>query len=192
MNNILPILQVNGVNYELKKTRYLVAEYKRIGEGKEFSKEEQLATVDAQALFEDVKKYAKKLKTLEEKYFETFEEEDERKYFKMKEIYEEARKRYAEAEIESGGVSRKLEREAIDALEQIAIKAIAEQYFNMDIERATSIWTTFVEDKGDSYIIEWLLSMADCFFNEEEAKENDPFLSKVRAKNNNKKFLKNK
>lgn len=192
MNKILPILQVNGVNYELKKTRYLVAEYKRIGEGKEYTEEEQLATVDTQALLGDVKKYAKKLNELEEKFFKTFDPEDKRKYLDMKDLYEEARKRYAEAEIRSGGASRKLEKDAIDTLEQIAIKAISEQHCNMDIERATKIWTTFVEDKGNSYIIEWLLAMADCFFNEEEAKENDPFLSKVRAKNNNKKFLKNK
>jgi hypothetical protein len=189
MKDILPSLEVNGVTYEIDKTRYILAEYNKMGEEADLTEEDKVATVEFQSLIKDVKKYGEKLKELEAKYFETFDEEDERKYFKMKELYDRASKAVAMLQVSSDAFDR-LQRKSIDNLERIAIKAIAEQHFNMDIAKATELWTSFVDYKGKGYVTEWLLSMSDCLFNDEEERESDPFLSKVRAKSNNKKFVK--
>lgn len=187
--NILPSFEVNGVTYEIRQSRYLLAEHNEIGRESSLNEEEKVASVEIQSLLQDVRKYGEKLKELEEKYFETFEEADERRYFKMKEIYDEASKKLAIAEIKSPTFD-KLQRESINALEKLAIKGLAEQYFDMNMAKATELWKSFVEDKGKGYVTEWLLSMSDCLFNDEEERESDPFLSKVRAKSNNKKFVK--
>ncbi len=189
MNNILPSLEVNGVTYEIRQSRYLLAEYNQMGENTSLTEEDKVASVEIQSLMKDVKKYGEKLKELEEKYFETFDEEDERKYFKVKELYDNASKKLSIAEI-SNNSFEKLQRESINYLEKLAIKGIAEQHFDMDMAKATELWQSFVDDKGKGYVTEWLLSMSDCLFNDEEKRENDPFLSKVRAKSNNQKFLK--
>jgi hypothetical protein len=188
MTKIIPTLEVNGVTYELKRTAYLLAEYDRISEESTLSNEDKTASADIQLLLNDTRKYGKKMEELEAVYFETFDEEDERKYLKVKALYDEATKKLMRAEVESGGFA-KLQREGIDALEKIAIKALAEQYFDMQPEPATKVWCSFVENKGHEHIVEWLYAMADCLFNDEEERTNDPFLAKVRAKSNNKKFV---
>lgn len=188
---ILPTLEVNDVTYEIFKSRYVLAEYNKMSEESDLTEEDKIATVEIQSMIQDVKKYGEKLKELEEKYFDTFDEEDERRYFKMKEIFDEASKKLSIAEVSSNAFDR-LQRKSINNLEKLAIKAIAEQHFDMDMAKATELWKAFVDYKGKGYVTEWLLSMSDCLFNDEEERESDPFLSKVRAKNNNKKFIKTK
>ena len=72
---------------------------------------------------------------------------------------------------------------SIDILEKIAIKALAEQYFNMNENLAKQTWETFVdEQESHDIVIEWLSAMAECLFAEEDEVEDNSFLSQMRKK----------
>lgn len=182
MKNLLPNFKLNGQKYEIKPTRWLIAEYDKLGDETELSNEDKANSIKIQALSGDVNRYGEKVKELEEKYFETFDEEDERKYLKIKELYDKKLEELAKIEVESGSTKR-LQKAGIDLLEKIAIKGLAEQYFNFDEVEAQKVWESYVDTlPNHEIVIEWLTSMSECLFrNEEELEEND-FLSQMRAR----------
>ena len=181
MSKIIPFFELNGQRYEIKRTRYLLAEYDKLGEESQLSNEDKANAIKAQALIGDIQKYAEKTKELEEKFFETFDSEDERKYLKAKELYTKALDELTKLEVESGSTA-KLQKAGIDLLEKIAIKGLAEQYFNFDESKAEKIWGDYVDTIGNNATIEWLTGMSECLFREDEEVEENSFLSQMRAK----------
>ena len=181
MNKIIPFFELNGQRYEIKRTRYLLAEYDKLGDESQLSNEDKANAIKAQSLIGDIQRYAEKVKELEEKYFETFDDEDERKYLKIKALYESKLDELTKLEVESGSTS-KLQKAGIDLLEKIAIKGLAEQYFNFDEVKAQKVWESYVDTlPNHEIVIEWLTSMSECLFRSEELEEND-FLSQMRAR----------
>lgn len=178
---ITPFFELNGQKYEIKRTRYLLAEYDKLGEQSQLSNEDKANAIKAQSLIGDLQRYAEKLKELEEKYFETFDDEDERKYLKCKALYEVKLEELTTLEVESGSTT-KLQKTGIDLLEKIAIKGLAEQYFNFDESKAQTIWEQYAEKIGNNATIEWLTGMSECLFREDEEVEENSFLSQMRAK----------
>ena len=77
MSKIIPFFELNGQKYEIKPTRWLIAEYDKLGEESQLSNEDKANAIKAQTLIGDIQRYAEKVKELEEKYFETFDNEDE-------------------------------------------------------------------------------------------------------------------
>ena len=181
MNKIIPFFELNGQRYEIKRTRYLLAEYDKLCEESQLSNEDKANAIKAQSLIGDIQKYAEKTKELEEKFFETFDSEDERKYLKAKELYTKALDELTALEVESGNTA-KLQKAGIDLLERIAIKGLAEQYFNFDESKAEKIWGDYVDTIGNNATIEWLTGMSECLFREDEEVEENSFLSQMRAK----------
>ena len=181
MNKIIPFFELNGQRYEIKPTRWLIAEYDKLGEESQLSNEDKANAIKAQSLIGDIQRYAEKVKELEEKYFETFDDEDERKYLKCKALYETKLEELTELEVESGSTS-KLQKAGIDLLEKIAIKGLAEQYFDFNEKHAEEIWGKYVEKIGNNATIEWLTGMSECLFREDEEVEENSFLSQMRAK----------
>ena len=181
MNKIIPFFELNGQRYEIKRTRYLLAEYDKLGEASQLSNEDKANAIKAQSLIGDIQRYAEKVKELEEKYFETFDDEDERKYLKCKALYESKLDELTKLEVESGSTT-KLQKAGIDLLERIAIKGLAEQYFNFDESKAEKIWGDYVDTIGNNATIEWLTGMSECLFREDEEVEENSFLSQMRAK----------
>lgn len=181
MNKIIPFFELNGQRYEIKRTRYLLAEYDKLGDESQLSNKDKANAIKAQSLIGDIQKYAEKTKELEEKFFETFDSEDERKYLKAKELYTKALDELTALEVESGSTS-KLQKAGIDLLEKIAIKGLAEQYFNFDENKAEKIWGDYVDTIGNNATIEWLTGMSECLFREDEEVEENSFLSQMRAK----------
>lgn len=181
-NRINPYFEVNGQRYELKATRYLIAEYQRIGKEVEISNEDKQNAVKAQNFIADIKKYLLKTKELEDKYFDTFDDEDERRYLKAKALYENKLNELAKFEAETGSTTR-LQEQGVMVLEKTAIKAIAEQYFDFNEARAKELWDKFTETIDKETKEEWLTYMSECLFKteEEEVKENS-FLSQMREK----------
>lgn len=181
-NRINPYFEVNGQRYELKATRYLIAEYQRIGKEVEISNEDKQNAVKAQNFIADIKKYLLKTKELEDKYFETFDDEDERRYLKAKALYENKLNELAKFETETGSTAR-LQEQGVMVLEKTAIIGLAEQYFNFNQNQAKIVWDEFVETIDKETKEEWLSYMSDCLFktNEEEVQENS-FLSQMREK----------
>jgi hypothetical protein len=179
-NRIKPFFEVNGQKYELMATRYLIAEYQKIGKEVEVSNEDKQNAVIAQTLISDIKKYLLKTKELEDKYFETFDDEDERRYLKAKTLYENKLNELAKFEAETGSTTR-LQEQGIEVLEKTAIKGIAEQYFNFDEIKAKAVWDNFTETIGEEEKSEWLSYMSDCLFkNDKEEVEDNSFLSQMR------------
>lgn len=181
MNKIIPFFELNGQRYEIKRTRYLLAEYDKLGDESQLSNEDKANAIKAQALIGDIQKYAEKTKELEEKFFETFDSEDERKYLKAKELYTKALDELTALEVGSG-CTAKLQKAGIDLLEKIAIKGLAEQYFNFDESKAEKIWCDYVDTIGNNATIEWLTGMSECLFRSEEELEENDFLSQMRAR----------
>ena len=181
MSKIIPFFELNGQRYEIKRTRYLLAEYDKLGDESQLSNEDKANAIKAQSLIGDIQRYAEKVKELEEKYFETFDDEDERKYLKIKSLYESKLDELTKLEVESGSTS-KLQKAGIDLLERIAIKGLAEQYFNFDESKAEKIWGDYVDTIGNNATIEWLTGMSECLFRDEEELEENSFLSQMRKK----------
>ena len=184
MEKIIPFFELKGQRYEIKRTRYLLAEYDKLAQESNLSKEDKTSATKAMALLNEVKKYAEMMQELEEKFFETLDEKDEKKYLKAKEFYNKAFDELNTFEAENNGTA-KVQKAGIDILEQIAIKGLAEQHFNFDENKATKIWEDFVEEVGNKETVEWLSAMSRCLFsgdNEDEGIKNNSFLSQMRKK----------
>lgn len=181
-NRINPYFEVDGQKYELKATRYLIAEYQKIGKEVEVSNEDKQNAIIIQNFMSDIKKYLLKTKELEDKYFDTFDDEDERRYLKAKALYENKLNELAKFEAETGSTTR-LQEQGVMVLEKTAIIGLAEQYFNFNQNQAKIVWDKFVETIGKEDKEEWLSYMSECLFktNEEEVQENS-FLSRMREK----------
>lgn len=183
MEKIIPFFELNGVRYEIRRTRYLLAEYDELSKSADLSNDDKTNAIKAQSLLSDVQKYALKVQELEEKFFETFDDEDERRYLKAKELYAKAYDNFTKLEVENGSIS-KLNKQGIDTLEKIAIIGIAEQY-KMDYEQAKKTWESYVDTVGKETASQWLLGMAECLFVKEEEPK-DPFLSQMAKLRENK------
>lgn len=181
MKNIIPYFELNGKKYEIKRTRYLLAEYQKLTEESNLSNDDKENAIKVQGLIGDIKRYAEKTKELEDKFFETFDDEDERKYLKAKELYERKLEELTRLEIESGCTIR-LQKQGVDLLEKIAIRGIAEQYFDFDEAKAKAIWEQYAELLGNDSTIEWLNAMNECLFRNTEEVEDNSFLSQMRKR----------
>lgn len=184
---IKPYFEVDGQRYELMATRYLIAEYQKIGKENDLTNEDKENAIKAQTLINDLQKYIQKVKELEDKFFETFDDEDERKYLKAKSLYEAKLNELAQLEAETGCTTR-LQEKGIEVLEKTAILGLAEQYFNFNQKQAKIVWDKFVETISEEDKGEWLSYMSECLFktDEEEVEENS-FLSQMRKNKLNKK-----
>lgn len=181
MNKIIPFFELNGERYEIKKTRYLLAEYDKMSEDSGLSKEDKANAIKAQSLISDIQRYAKKTQELEEMFFETFDDEDERKYLKAKELYTKALDELTVLETETGSTVR-VQKTSVDILEKIAIKGLAEQHFGGNESKARSVWEAYVDTlPNQNMAIEWLNGMAECLFGNDEVEDNS-FLAQMRKK----------
>ena len=132
-----------------------------------------------QSLVNDVQRYANKVQELWEVYTTTFDDNDEKKYLKVKALYDNALETLARFELETNS-GNTIQKAGLDALEKIAIKGLAEQYFNMDESKAKEIWVAYVEKVGKNKAVEWLSAMSECLFKEEEEVEENSFLAQMR------------
>ena len=197
MKKINPFFEVNGNRFELKRTRYLIAEYDKATKESNLKAEDTENVLKVQRLASDAKKFAERLEVLEERYFETFDDEDERKYLKCKEMLEQTMEKMAHIEASTECTKIAIETSA-RILENIAILGLAERYFNFNKELATQTWESYVESlPSQNMAIEWLQLMADSLFNEEVEEEGNDFFSMKRKEaeqlaENRKKALKKK
>ncbi len=180
MNNLTPFFELDGVRYEINRTRYLVAEYDKISEENNVSNEDKQNVLRAQSFLNDLQKYEKKKRELEDIFFDTLDDEDERKYLKVKALYDNAMSEFTALEIENNSIAR-LQKNVVDILEKIAIKGLAEQYFHMNMDEATKLWERFVDSmESHNKVAEWLNAMSECLFGDEREEEDNSFLSQKR------------
>lgn len=181
MEKINPFFEVGGNRFEIKRTRYIIAEYDKATRESSLNPEDTQNVLKVQRLENEAKKFAERLEILEERYFETFDDEDERKYIKCKERYDQIVDEMSMLEATTKCTKIAIETSA-RILENIVILALAEQYFDFNKELAKQTWESYVESlPSQNQAIEWLTLMADSLFYEEEPEENgNDFFSQKR------------
>lgn len=181
MKELVPFFELNNKCYEIKKTRWLLAEYDKMTDRSELSAEDKANGVKAQAIMGDIKKYAQLTQTWWDKFTESFDDEDEKKYLKAKSLYDNAVEQLTKLETETGSTDR-LQKAGINLLEKIAIKGLAEQYFDFDETKAECVWVEYVSEIGRSKAIEWLENMSVCLFEGDDEENENDFLSQMRKR----------
>lgn len=184
MKNLIPFFELNGQRYEIKRTRYLLAEYDKLADESTLTNEDKTNAVKAQSIIAEIQKYGKKADEYWEKLLENPSKETKENYYMFKEMYDKALEELAKLEAETGSTT-KLQKEGINLLEKMAIKGIAEQYFNFDESKATAIWEQFVDTMPNhNAVAEWLTGMSECLFSNDETEvtEENSFLSQMRLR----------
>jgi hypothetical protein len=194
---LTPYFELNGNRYEFKTTRWLIAEYERLGKEMEVSAEDKTNALTANNLMADAKRFAEKEKEMWEKLCENPTPENRATYSMFKEMSDEAIAKYNEFIAKTDTINSSFKR-SIDILEKIAIKALAEQYFGFNEAIAKQTWEQFVDTMDDhNKVGEWLMAFGDCLFNNDEDEEDTGFLAQKRKadmerENNRKNALRKK
>lgn len=177
---INPYFELDGTRYELKRTRWLIAEYKKLGEDTPMSAEDKSNAITANNLVADAKKFADKANEMWDRLCENPTPENRATYMMFKEMSDEAIAKYNDFVSKNDAVNTTF-KHSINILEKVAIKALAEQYFGMNEAVAKQTWEKFVDTKeSHDDVAEWLAAMADCLFGEDDEEETDDFLSQKR------------
>ena len=177
---INPYFEIDGNRYEIQRTRWLVAEYKRLNEENPLGDQDRANAIKATNLVSDAKKFAEKEKEWWDKLCEEPTEENQRTYLLFKGMSDKAIADYNEFVTNSKALKIATDH-SYAILEKVAIKALAEQFYGMNENLASQTWQRFVEsNENPDKVAEWLNAMAECFFVEENDEENNDFLSQKR------------
>ena len=177
---ITPYFEVNGNRYEFKRTRWLIAEYKRLNEEMPLPSEDKANAVRANNLVADAKKFVDKAEEMWEELCKNPTPENRATYSMFKEMSDEAVEKYNKFIAENNAINATF-KHSVDILEMVAIKALSEQYFNFNESLAKQIWEAFVDSmESHDDVAEWLMAMAECLFGEDEDEEDTGFLAQKR------------
>lgn len=177
---ITPYFELDGNRYEFKRTRWLIAEYRKLNEESPLSDEDRANAIKASNLVADAKKFSEQAEECWEKLCNDPTEENERAYNLFKRMSDNAIEKYNDF-VSTNNTLQTATKHSIDILEKVAIKALAEQYYGMDEKTATQTWEQFVETMDDhNKVAEWLNAMAECLFGADDNEEDKGFLSEKR------------
>lgn len=181
MSRINPYFELkDGNRYELKRTRWLIAEHRRLTEENPLPEEDKANAIKVSNLVADVKKFAEKESEMWEKLCDEPTEENQRIYLMFKGMSDKAIADY-NAFVSTNNTLQTATEHSIKILEKVAILGLAEQYFNGNTNLAKQTWEMFVDEKdSQDKVAKWLNAMAECLFVEEEEEENDSFLAQKR------------
>lgn len=160
MAKAIPTILVDGKVYEIKRNRYILCEIEKQQGISVLTEEEQAQIAILEDKYSRVRKLALKLKELEDKYFDTFDDADGEKYNKAKSLYDTMFADAVACEAKAQEAMKKSQKSAIDKMEQIVIFALTVNYYTGEFERtkeeATEIWCKFVDAIGRETAAEWL------------------------------------
>jgi hypothetical protein len=177
---LAPYFDLNGTRYEFRRTRWLIAEYEKLGREMALSAEDKADAMKANNLMADAKRFAEKEKEWWDTFCENPTPETKATYFMFKEMSDEAIAKYNDFIAKNDTVNTSFKR-SIDILEKIAIKALAEQYFGMNESVAKQTWEQFVDTMDDhNKVGEWLIAFGDCLFVDDDNEEDNGFLAQKR------------
>ena len=184
MENLTPTFTVNGIEYELKRTRALMVEWQKINKENHLDEENSNKFLEIQqSLVEtqkEIESLSGRLDTAREEYYDDPTNEDKKsKFLALKELLREAQKPLIDAKSEEMQFTERATKILLDNYEKAIIFAISEQH-NMSKSSAEKLWQDFVEEIGVGKASQWVYAIGDTLFNTEES-END-FLSKKRAR----------
>lgn len=182
---IIPFFEIDGTRYEIRPTRWLYCKYEELRQNADISNEDKINSALLQRKVDDVARLAERVKELEQKYFESFDEKDELVYKKALDLYNQRYEELTKFEIETGGSSNQT-RATIDWLEKLAILGLKESNNISTNEKAQEIWERFVDEVGKTAATEWLLNFFECIFNRTAEEGEIPFLDQMRKKSSKK------
>lgn len=179
-NKNIPFFEVDGKSYEIKRNRYLQAEFDEMKEDMMLSDDEQIALAKEQEFDERLKKLRNRIDEIYERYLETFSDEDEEMYRKASLAYN----RLLEEAKNMESVSAKQRKQMLDIGEKLIIKALTLDNKGNTIrtdDEAKNIWERFVEDNGQIVAVQFVAYTLNYIMGGDEDVEN-PFIAQAKAK----------
>lgn len=176
----IPYFEINGKRYDIKKNRYLQAEFDEMKRNNTFEDDEELEYVKEQELADKIEKLGNRKNELYEKYLETFDDEDERIYNKACIAYNVLLDQLNN----SKGLISKKRKQMLDMGEAIIIKALQINDKGETIRsenEAKEIWQDFVIEFGDIVRVEFIVFTINYLIGNDEDNEN-PFIAQAKAK----------
>lgn len=176
----IPFFEVNGKKYEIKRNRYLQAEFDLMKSDMEMTEDEQVAYVKEQEFESRVEKLRERKNELYDKYLETFDEKDEEMYKKACGAFDRLVDEYGRTE----SVSARQRKKMVDMGEKLIIKALQIDNKGETVrteDEATEIWTAFVEEVGQTTTIQFVVFTVNYIVGGDEDVDN-PFVAQAQAK----------
>ena len=178
--NNIPFFEVDGKKYEIKRTRYLQAEFDEMRSTLEMTDEEQVAYARELDFDSRLEKLKERTEELYAKYLETFDDKDEEMYRKANMAYNAMIDEASRME-SIGGKQRK---KTLDLGEALIIKALQVDNEGKVIRtenEAKSIWEGFVEENGQVIAVQFVVYFTNYIIGGDEDIEN-PFIAQAKAK----------
>ena len=178
--NNIPFFEVDGKKYEIKRTRYLQAEFDEMRSSLEMTDEEQVAYARELDFDSRLEKLKERKDELYAKYLETFDEKDEEMYRKANMAYNAMIDEASRME----SVSGKQRKRTLDLGEALIIKALQIDNEGKVIrteKEAKSIWEGFVEENGQVIAVQFVVYFTNYIIGGDEDIEN-PFIAQAKAK----------
>ncbi len=179
MSNI-PYFEVNGKRYEIKRTRYLMAELDALRGEIEFTEEEEVRYTKEQQMSETLAKLAERKEELYEKFLETFDEKDEEMYNRARSAYDRMLDEFGSM----GNVSGEKNKKMLDMAEKLIIRSLQLNEKGEEIrsaEEANDIWCSYVDEVGKVSAIQFVAYTSNYIVGNDEGDEN-PFVTQAKAK----------
>lgn len=180
MSNSIPSFEVNGETYEIKRTRYLMAEFDNMRDDISLTDEEQAEYVKEQDRSEALNRLEERKKELYEKYLETFDEDTNALYKKACEAYDNLVDEISKMDNVSGKQNKKV----LDASEKLILKALTINDKGETIrteKEAADIWCSYVDNVGKIEAMQFIAYAANYIIGNDEESKN-PFVAQAKAK----------
>lgn len=177
----IPYFEIDGARYDIKRNRYLQAEFDKMKKSRSFSDDEELEYVREQELSDQLEKLSKRKDELYDKYLETFDEEDEAKVNKANMAYDILLQKLAE----SKGVIAKKRKELIEIGEALIIKSLTLNDNGETIRtqnEAEHIWARFREEFGEVTKMEFVIFTINYIVGNDDDDMQNPFIAQAKAK----------
>ena len=180
MKNNVPYFELNGKRYEIKRNRYLQAEFDKLKNEIKFTDEEQIALTREEDFENRLVKLTERKQQLYEKWLETFDEKDEEMYRKACVAYDNL----IEQEGKGESIIAKQRKRMFDLGEILIIKSLQINEKGETIrteEEANDIWCNLVDEYGKFSAMEFVAYTLNYIMGADEELDN-PFMTQAKAK----------
>lgn len=178
-NKLLPYFSVDGKKYEIKATRYLLAEFDKLSKSTITDDDTKVGLLKGQRVVEKLQEMAKKLRDARAEFeADVLNKELRDKYKIYDEMYDEAYNEFVLFEVKNNSITNGT-KIVTDRVETVLILALVEQH-GLAEEEAKKLWGDYSQSIGETQTAEWLMFMHNELFTTEETE--DPFLKQARAK----------
>lgn len=180
MERMIPFFEVNGKRYEIKRTRYVMAEFDKRKSEISLSNDEEKEYVKEQDKNKLLEKLSARKDELYENYITTFDEKDEELYNKACVAYDKLLDEISAME----NVSGKYHKRILDLGEQMVIESLKWDKDGKQVrtdKEATDLWETYVNEVGKTAASELVAYTMQYLVGGDEEEEN-PFVVQARAK----------